>query len=179
MKKNLSVITFVSLGVLLLILALAGVNNQKISKDNDLNTLQNEKREDLKEETGFKLFESDEYIDNATKSKVIINGYYNDPSSLKKSDTLILKGLSSGEFIEVIVEGTIIDFQHLELEWNNETMDFIEKRVIHRFDRLENIAVVIKTYMPDGIPLEKIKWKSLSGKTYMSSLSENINEVRA
>lgn len=166
MKKNIPVIALVSLGVLLLILTLAGINNRKFSKNNDLNSLQTEKNEVLEEKTGFKLFESDEHIDNAKKSKVIINGYYNEPLSLKAADTLILNGLSSGEFIEVVIEGTITDFQLVELEWDSEKMELIEKRVIHQFDRLENKTVVIKTYMPDGIPLEKIKWKSLFGKAY-------------
>jgi len=72
--------------------------------------------------------------------------------------------LSSGEYIEVIIEGTIKNFQHVELECDNETKELAEKRVIHHVDRLENQTVVIKTYMPEGIPQEKITWKSPSGK---------------
>lgn len=182
MKKNIQAIVLLSIGVIILfILTLVGFNHSKIFiKNNHLDSPQkitksdkDEKGADQKEERGFKLFESDENIENENKSKVIIKRYYTEPLSLKEADTLILNGLSSGEFVEVIIEGTIKDFQHVELEWDSEKSDLVEKRVINQFDKLENKVIVIKTYLPEGIPLEKIKWKSPSGKAYEFIISES------
>lgn len=177
MKKNVQVIVLLSLGVtILFILTLVGFNYSKIfTKDNHLDSPQkitkpdkDEKSEDKNEERGFKLYESDE-----NESKVIIKRYYTEPPTLNEADTLILNGLSSGEFVEAIIEGMIKDFQHVELEWDNEKGDLVEKSIINQFDTLENKVIVIKTYLPEGIPLEKIKWQSLSGKAYEFIISES------
>jgi len=42
-----------------------------------------------------------------------------------------------------------------------------------KFDRLQNQTIVIKTYMPEGIPFEKVKWQSKSGKEYELIIAEN------
>lgn len=176
MKKNIQAIVLLSIGVIILfILTLVGFNHSKIFiKNNHLDSPQKITKSDKdEEERGFKLYESDENIENENKSKVIIKRYYTEPLSLKEADTLILNGLSSGEFVEVIIEGTIKDFQHVELEWDSEKSDLVEKRVINQFDKLENKVIVIKTYLPEGIPLEKIKWKSPSGKAYEFIISES------
>ncbi len=47
-----------------------------------------------------------------------------------------------------------------------------EKEVVKRFEKLKDQIVVIKTYQPEGIPSEKIKWKSRSGKAYEYVISE-------
>lgn len=182
MRKNIQVIVLLSIGVtILFILTLVGFNHSKIfQKNNHLDSPQNitkldkdKKSEDINEEKGFKLYESDENSTNENDSKVIIKRYYTEPSSLNVAGTLILNGLASGEFVEVIIEGMIKDFQHIELEWDNEKSDLVEKSVINQFDKLENKVIVIKTYLPEGIPLEKIKWKSLSGKSYEFIISES------
>ena len=41
-------------------------------------------------------------------------------------------------------------------------------------DKLTNQIIVIKTYVPDGIPCEKIKWQSISGKNYECIMAETI-----
>lgn len=182
MKKNIQVIVLLSIGVTILFrLTLVGFNHSKIfNKNNHLDSPQkitkadkDEKKADQNGERGFKLFESDENSANENESKVIIKRYYTQPSSLNEADTLILNGLASGEFVEVIVEGMIKDFQHVELEWDNQKSDLVEKRVINQFDKIENKVIVIKTYLPEGIPLEKIKWQSLSGKAYEFIISES------
>lgn len=107
------------------------------------------------------------------ENKVTIKGYYEEPESLKDKHTIIINGVSEGEFVEVAVEGEIIDFEHIKLEWNESKTKLEEKETLKRFDKLINQKIVIKTYMPEGIPSEKVKWKSTSGKTYEYTIQEN------
>ncbi len=114
-----------------------------------------------------------EIQEGKVKSTVIIKGYYDKPSSIEDKDTIVLEGLSEGEFIEIIVKGKIEKFQHIRLEWNDYKNDLVEKETINKLDQIKNQTIVIKTYMPEGMPSEKIKWSSLSGKEYEFIVVEN------
>ena len=103
---------------------------------------------------------------NTSKGIVSITDYYSEPESMSDKNTLVLDGLSEGEFLEFIVEGEIQSFQHIKLEWDSNRNELVEKDVINSIEKLENQTMVIKTYMPEGIPSEKLKWKSVSGKNY-------------
>jgi hypothetical protein len=107
------------------------------------------------------------------KSKLIIKGYYNEPESTKNKETVIIEGLSKGEFIEISIQGEIKDFEHVRIEWNETKKDLVEKETLNKFDKLTNQVIVINTYMPEGIPSEKIKWKSINGKVYEYIIQEN------
>ncbi len=95
-----------------------------------------------------------------------IRGYYEPPESLNHKNTIVLDGLLEGEFVEVVVNGEIKDFEHIKLEWDEKTSELVEKECINKFEIIKDKKIVIKTYMPEGIPCEKIKWKSSSGKSY-------------
>jgi hypothetical protein len=107
------------------------------------------------------------------KSKLIIKGYYSEPESIKNKETVIIEGLSKGEFIEISIQGEIKDFEHVRIEWNETKKDLVEKETLNKFDKLTNQIIVINTYMPEGIPSEKIKWKSINGKVYEYIIQEN------
>lgn len=98
--------------------------------------------------------------------KVLIKGYYDKPESMDEKETIIIEGVSEGEFVEIVVHGEINYFEHVSLEWDENKNELVEKEIINRFDKLTNQTIVIKTYMPEGIPSEKIKWKSDTGKVY-------------
>jgi hypothetical protein len=120
---------------------------------------------------GMVLFESED-SNTTVNSKVIIKGYYREPLSLKEKGTIILNGLTDGEFIEMIVKGEITDFQHWELQYVDAKNTWIEKRIINRVERLSDQTVIIKTIMPEGGPSEKIKWKGPSGKVFEFIIAE-------
>lgn len=107
------------------------------------------------------------------KSQVIIKGYYDEPSSIREKETVMLKGISKGEFIEISVQGEIRDFEHLRLEWDGAKNELVEKDTLNKFDKLTNQIIVISTYIPEGIPSEKIKWKSVNGKSYEYIIQEH------
>ena len=109
-------------------------------------------------------------------SKVTIRGYYEEPESLHDKETVILQGVLAGEFLEVEVQGTIKDFEVVRLEWDDQKNELAEKEVIHRIEILNDQTLVIKTYMPEGIPSEKLKWESLSGKQYEFIVSEDLSD---
>lgn len=106
-------------------------------------------------------------------SKVTVNGYYGKPNSLQDENIIMLEGLSSGEFVEFIVDGEIRDFEHIELSWNDEKCELVETQVINSFDKLIDQTILISTYMPEGIPREKIKWKDISGISHEFIITEH------
>lgn len=77
-----------------------------------------------------------------------------------------IKGLGEGEHFKAEVIGSIYDFQLIELKWNDETDKLDEVRVIDELEEVRNQAVYIETYLPCGIPSEKIKWKDSNGDTH-------------
>jgi hypothetical protein len=115
----------------------------------------------------------DSVVNKPLESKVTIKDYYEEPESLKDKQTIVLKGVSDGEFIEIVVTGSITDFEHIKLELDNNQSGLLEKVVINKLDKLTNQTIVIKTYTPEGIPSEKVKWKSSSGQIYEYIIQEN------
>ena len=112
-----------------------------------------------------------EDVDNQ-KSKVTIEGYYNEPNSLMDKETILLEGLQTGEFLEIIIYGEIKNFEHIRVEYDDETNTFKEVEVLNSYDELSNKTIVIKTYMPEGIPSELIKWESNLGEDYQFYIRE-------
>jgi len=106
------------------------------------------------------------YQNQNDKTRVVIKGYYDEPDSIRDKKTVIFEGISEGEFVEILVQGEIKDFEYVSLEWDESRNDLVEKETLNRFDKVTNQVIVIKTYMPEGIPSEKVKWKSMNGKTY-------------
>jgi hypothetical protein len=107
------------------------------------------------------------------QEEVTIKASYEKPLSLKDMNTILLDGLQEGEeYIEVIVNGEIFDFEQVALSWNESKSELKEKETVKSIKKLENQTLVIKTYQPEGIPTEKIKWKSRTGKTYEYIISE-------
>jgi hypothetical protein len=107
------------------------------------------------------------------ENKVTIKGFYEEPESLKNKQTIVINGVSEGEFVEIVVEGEIIDFEHIKIEWDANQNSIKEKETLKRFDKLINQTLIIKTYMPEGIPSERVKWKSASGKAYEYTIQED------
>ena len=99
-----------------------------------------------------------------------------EPESLRSDDTVVLSVDNQGEFAEVVVDGTIRDFQLVRLEWDDQTGDMVETEVIHNIGEIKDQTVVIKTYFPEGIPGENLKWQSTSGKEYDFIIQEEFGE---
>ncbi len=110
---------------------------------------------------------------NNIPTKVKIIGYYEEPNSIHDEDTIILEGVLEGEFVEVDIKGEIFEFEDIRLEWDSETEDLVEVEVIHKIDSLKDQKVIIKTYMPEGIASEKIRWKSQKGEITEFIINEN------
>lgn len=168
MKKVIAALLFFS------ILTVGCSNNKNnIEHTNPtLNQIKNE-QETQNQNQGNNSFESKDDIENEIKSKVVINTYYEEPASLEDKNTIIINGLMKGEFVEVVVEGEIKDFKHVEIKWDETQNTMIETRIINEFDKLTNNTIVIKTYLPDGIPSEKIEWKTIAGETCEFIIAEN------
>ena len=116
---------------------------------------------------------NDNSKDKIIENKVTIKGFYEEPESLKNKQTIVINGVSEGEFVEIVVEGEIIDFEHVKIEWDANQNSIKEKETLKRFDKLINQTLIIKTYMPEGIPSERVKWKSASGKAYEYTIQED------
>lgn len=111
--------------------------------------------------------------DNTLQDEIIIKSSYEKPLSLKDENTIILNGLMEGdEYIEVTVNGEILDFEHVSVVWDENKNDLEEKETVKKIEKLKDQTLVIKTYQPEGIPSEKIKWKSRTGKSYEYIIQE-------
>ena len=96
------------------------------------------------------------------------------PLSLQKKSTIFLKGVATGsEYVEFVIKGKIFDLKQIELAWDEKSNVIVEKRVVKTISRLNNQVVVIKTVEPEGIPIEKVTWKSETGKKYEYVISYN------
>ena len=114
----------------------------------------------------------EEVANKLEDNSLIIEGFYKEPPSFHDKKTTILKGVSEGEFVEIKIQGCIKDFEHVKLEIGS-AGDLFEAEILHKFEQLSNQIVIIKTYIPEGIPMEKIKWKSLSDKEYEFIIAED------
>jgi len=97
---------------------------------------------------------------------VSIRAYHSEPFSMARPETDILWGPASGEFLELTIDGTILNLRHflIELDWN--TGELSEADIINQLYKVENSVIVISTYLPDGIPSEKLTWSDDAGNQY-------------
>lgn len=108
------------------------------------------------------------------KPEVSINILREIPKSLEESNTISIKGLLEGEeYVEIVIKGEITDFEHIEIAWDEKTSTLVEKSVLEKFNSVKDQTIIIKTYLPDGIPSEKIKWRDQEGITSEYILKEN------
>jgi hypothetical protein len=111
----------------------------------------------------------------AGSSYVKLTGHYKAPANLNNENVTFLKGINDGEYLEIIIEGTIYDFEHLRLGFEGEGDDFriIETGLLNKLGTLTDQIVIIETYLPEGIPSERIKWKGGDGTVYEYDFYEN------
>lgn len=64
----------------------------------------------------------------------------------------------SGEYVEVTVVGTIKDFMLVEPD---DLPDQGEGEIGHDFRKVQDETILLNTYLPDGIPQERLKWRAL------------------
>lgn len=100
----------------------------------------------------------------STQSVSIIGS--NIDNLVENYEELRIKGLGSGEYLKAEVIGSIHDFQLIEVGWDEKTNKLVEVKVIHELDEIRNQTIYIETYLPCGIPCEKIKWKDSQGDTH-------------
>lgn len=111
------------------------------------------------------------------QTTVTIRGYYDEaPESMRDKNTIVISGYDDENFVEIVVRGTIYDFEYVELEWSDEKNDFVEIDTMHKLDTVKDRTIVIKTYIPGGIPFERVKWKSATGKEYEFTIEKDFRE---
>lgn len=105
---------------------------------------------------------------------VTIIGHYKEPAGLDDANLILLDGVQDGEYLEILIDGTIYDFEHMKINFFASGDDLIfTDTLIHSLGDLSNQRIIIKTYLPEGIPSEKIKWKGVDGKEYEYTFYEN------
>lgn len=97
---------------------------------------------------------------NQRSQTVNIIGYNMDRVN-ENFKTINIQGVGNGERFKVKVFGSIYDFQLVEINYPNQ-----EVRVIKQFEEVRNENIIINTTLPEGGPVEKIKWKDPKGKQY-------------
>lgn len=100
------------------------------------------------------------------KPSVTINCYYEEPAGFSDENAIVIAGELRNEYVEIIIQGKVNEFEYLEVEFDADKNEFIEKGLKAKYSSLENKTLYIKTNLPEGIPSEKIKWKNEQGKEY-------------
>lgn len=100
------------------------------------------------------------------KPSVTINAYYDEPASYSDENSIIWGDVLKNEYVEVIIQGKVIDFEYLHVDYDDKTKEFVENGLKGKYSTLENKTVVIRTDLPEGIPSEKLKWKNEQGKEF-------------
>jgi len=114
------------------------------------------------------------------KTVVTIKIYNAEPESMKAAGVITIKGRSEGQFVEFAVSGEVKDVELISLEWDDVQNNLKEKATLQKLVSVAGSIVIVKTILAEGIPSEKIKWKSTSGKVYEFLLQEDgTGEVTA
>lgn len=104
---------------------------------------------------------------------VTIRSYYQPPESMKDKNSIILQGAGSGEYLEVSVRGKIFNFKNITLSWDENKMELIEEEIINQLEEVENKIIILETYLPEGIPQEKITWELSDGEKFEHLVAED------
>lgn len=117
-------------------------------------------------------YKSTPIFHNDSLHQVIIKVYYKKPVTKIDDKTVFFKGVSSGEYLEIIIKGEITNFKVSEIKFNNNlTFDIIKN--IKEFPSLKNQTIFIETYLPEGIPSEKLTWIDINGKIQTWLIGQN------
>ncbi len=106
------------------------------------------------------------FSQDSTPPTVSIRAYYSEPFSMARPETDILWGPAEGEFLELTVDGTILNFRHqiIKLDWNSGNLS--DEGIINQLYKVENSVIVIRTFLPEGLPSEKLEWSDQEGNSY-------------
>ncbi|MBN2853341.1 MAG: hypothetical protein JXQ23_11460 [Clostridia bacterium] len=74
-----------------------------------------------------------------------------------------MKGTGQEEFYKVEIAGTVYDFSLFKVTYDESTEEFSEGELIQSLGTISNMIVMIETTIPEGLPMEKIKWKDENG----------------
>lgn len=107
--------------------------------------------------------------DSSETGRTVVHVYVSypeEPDVLQLEDTICLEGLYPSEYVVIAVSGLILDFQHIAMEWDDETGGPADSYIISSIDSIADRTVVIHSFMSCGIPSERIRWTSTAGTEY-------------
>lgn len=84
-------------------------------------------------------------------------------SIIEEYSFLEMKGTGQDEFYKVEIAGTVYDFALYKVSYDETAEEFIEGDMIQSLGTVTNKIVMIETTIPEGLPMEKIKWKDENG----------------
>ena len=97
---------------------------------------------------------------------VEIRMYHSEPFSMARPETDILWGPHEGEFLELTIKGEIRNFRHSIGKFDWESEEIKDEVTINHLYRVKDSVIVISTFLPVGIPVEKLDWSDLDGNQY-------------
>jgi len=135
------------------------VKNQK--RNEDLSLYKELKILNVKENQMWYVLE--ETSTNAQSVSIVGSNIDN---MVEEYEEIEIDGVGSGELFKARVIGSIYDFQLVELDWDNDSNKFVEVKTAKEMDEVRNKTIIIKTTLPCGMPVEKIKWKDGEGTSH-------------
>lgn len=92
---------------------------------------------------------------------------------IESREDIQVKGTGEGEYVRYQVAGSIYDFQLIKVEWDDDKSALVEDKILYEVEEIRNQAIVIETYLPCGMAMEKVKWKDSKGAVHEGYLSSD------
>lgn len=106
---------------------------------------------------------------------VTLTPSYTRPASLDNECTSYIKGIGSGEYIEIKITGSLTNLRLVKVAFDNISGSLYEESDLVSLKQLNSQTIVIETYHNCGIPVEKLTWTAPSGETNSYTIAENGN----
>jgi hypothetical protein len=95
-----------------------------------------------------------------------------------KPDVVCQKGIytwsskdETNEYVEFIVNGTIYEFEFIEIVIQDEPFDLLDGESLHYIGTITNNTVLASAMLPEGIPWIRARWKDTEGKIHTHDIS--------
>ncbi len=105
------------------------------------------------------------------QANVIITAYYEAPDSYYMKKTLKYESpYFSGEYIEFDIVGEVHDVQIVELGWDDDKKQLKEEKIVKHLGTIKDNQLILNTYEPEGMPIERVKWRYANGEVDMYTI---------
>ena len=91
---------------------------------------------------------------------------------------IYIESHNSDTQLVISVVGKIFNFKFLNVTWDEQAGHFIDQDIIESFDEIQDSNIHILTYLPEGMPAQKIQWENETGEITEWYVADNGLGIR-